>query len=478
MPYRYFSAVWVVLLLALGSVTATAQEEGNPGSTILVLDASGSMWGQIDGEPKIAIARRVIDDLLDSLPAGQSLGLTAYGHREKGNCRDIETLVAPGPDTRDAIRSAVNGLNPRGKTPLSDAVVSAAEVLKFEEEAATVILVSDGRETCDRDPCEVGRRLAELGVDFTAHVVGFDIDDADAQSQLQCLAEATGGRYLTAADAGELSAALEQVSAPAEPEKFDVVFEAMAGEDGPVISRDLVWTLTDEETGETVVEDFDIAALRMALEPGRYTAEVARVTDDVTAERTVEVADEETFTLVLVAERPDASVSAVETAAAGATIPVQWTGPDEDKDYITVAAAGADDNDYVNYTYTREGSPLKLVMPPEPGDYEIRYIQRQGRKVLASRPVTVEAVEASVSASSTAAAGETLAVEWTGPDYERDYIAVFEPDADAGDHINYTYTREGSPLKLAMPPVPGDYEIRYIQRQGRKVLASRQVVVE
>ncbi len=68
----------------------------------------------------------------------------------------------------------------------------------------------------------------------------------------------------------------------------------------------------------------------------------------------------------------------------------------------------------------------------------------------------------------------------TGPDYERDYIAVFEPDADAGDHITYThtYTREGSPLKLATPPDPGEYEIRYIQRQGRKVLASRPVVVE
>lgn len=162
MPYRYLSTVWVALMLALGPITATAQDEGNPGSTILVLDASGSMWGQIDGEPKIAIARRVIGGLLDTLPAGQSLGLTAYGHREKGNCRDIETLVAPGPDTREAIRSAVNGLNPRGKTPLSDAVIAAAEVLKFEEEAATVILVSDGRETCDRDPCEVGRRLGEL----------------------------------------------------------------------------------------------------------------------------------------------------------------------------------------------------------------------------------------------------------------------------------------------------------------------------
>ena len=129
------------------------------GKTILVLDASGSMWGQIEGEAKITIAQRVVAQLLGELPPDQSLGLTAYGHRRKGDCGDIETMVPPATGTAAAILGAVNAIKPKGKTPLSAAVLAAAEELKYEEDAATVILVSDGRETCDFDPCEVGHKL-------------------------------------------------------------------------------------------------------------------------------------------------------------------------------------------------------------------------------------------------------------------------------------------------------------------------------
>lgn len=75
---------------------ALAQERP---STILVLDASGSMWGQIDGINKITIARDVVGDIVSDFPADQNLGFVTYGHRERGQCADIETLVEPAPGT-------------------------------------------------------------------------------------------------------------------------------------------------------------------------------------------------------------------------------------------------------------------------------------------------------------------------------------------------------------------------------------------
>ena len=63
---------------------------------IIVLDASGSMWGQIDGKPKVDIARETLRTVLQSVPADMELGLMAYGHREKGSCEDIELVVPPG----------------------------------------------------------------------------------------------------------------------------------------------------------------------------------------------------------------------------------------------------------------------------------------------------------------------------------------------------------------------------------------------
>lgn len=148
------------------------------------------------------------------------MGLTAYGHRRKGDCSDIETIIQPGANTRAAIAAAVNGITPKGKTPLSAAVIQAAEALKYSEEAATVILVSDGKETCQLDPCEVGRQLEATGVDFTAHVIGFDVDNPADRAQLQCLAENTGGTFRTASNADELADALEEMASVAPPSTF------------------------------------------------------------------------------------------------------------------------------------------------------------------------------------------------------------------------------------------------------------------
>ena len=196
-------------LIATGLYAANAQQP----KTMLVLDASGSMWGQIGGKPKIAIAREAVDSMLKGWNGGD-LGLMAYGHRRKGDCADIEVLQAIGPDTAAGIRKQVNALNPKGMTPITASVRMAAEQLRYTEQKATVILVSDGEETCNADPCALGRELEAAGVDFTAHVVGFDIEQGSkAHRQLQCLAANTGGRYLEARNAAELNKALGEVTA-------------------------------------------------------------------------------------------------------------------------------------------------------------------------------------------------------------------------------------------------------------------------
>lgn len=186
---------------------AAVQPAHAEGRSIIVLDGSGSMWGQIDGRPKLEIAREALAGVLDRLPEGAEVGLMAYGHRTKGECGDIELLVPPGPGTGPAIAAAAADMRFLGKTPLTDAVRRAAEELRSSEEKATVILITDGLETCQADPCALGRELEASGVDFTAHVVGFGLT-ADEGRQVACLAEETGGLYLEAASLDSLSEAL------------------------------------------------------------------------------------------------------------------------------------------------------------------------------------------------------------------------------------------------------------------------------
>ena len=212
------SRTFFAALLAPSLLAAPLLAEGK---SIIVLDASGSMWGQIDGRPKLEIAREALASVLSGLDPATEIGLMAYGHREKGSCQDIELVVPPAAGTAQAITDAANQIKFLGKTPLTEAVRRAAAELKSTEEKATVILITDGIETCEADPCALGAELEASGVDFTAHVVGFGLT-AEEGATVACLAENTGGKYIQARDAGSLVEALKTTVAVAEPEPVPV----------------------------------------------------------------------------------------------------------------------------------------------------------------------------------------------------------------------------------------------------------------
>ena len=189
-------------------LSAAALAEGQ--RVILVLDASGSMWGQINGKAKMDIAKEVVGKVLSTWKPEDDIGLVVYGHREKGSCTDIETMLPPGPLSIRDFMSPVKALSPKGKTPMTQAVRQAAEALKYTEQQSTVILVSDGLETCGADPCAVARELEKSGVNLTVHTVGFGLDDKNAIAQLKCMAEETGGIAVLADSADELESAFKQ----------------------------------------------------------------------------------------------------------------------------------------------------------------------------------------------------------------------------------------------------------------------------
>jgi len=206
--------VFAVLALVVMTAVAPASKAQERENVMLILDASGSMWGRVGEQPKIEVARSVMGSLLEDLTTKANLGLMAYGHRRAGDCGDIEALAAVGTPAA-SLRKMIGALNPKGKTPITESVRIAAEMLRSSEQKATVVLVSDGLETCKADPCALARTLEESGVDFTVHVVGFDLGNEDTRT-LRCMADNTGGRYFDASNAGELEDALGTVVAEVE----------------------------------------------------------------------------------------------------------------------------------------------------------------------------------------------------------------------------------------------------------------------
>jgi len=284
-----FFALAPVLVPVLAPGPALAQERPNMG---IVLDASGSMWGQVDGQTKMDLARAALTQVLGEATPDMDIGMIAYGHRARGQCTDIEVLVPSGPAVSSvpAILGAAGRISPLGMTPLSDAVMQAAGELRFAEQAATVVLLTDGVESCGGDPCALGRMLEQQGIDFTAHVIGFDMSDAEQQS-VACLATETGGLFLAASDADDLARALREtiLTPPAPPpevgpvaRQVTITLRDSAG--GPSINgREVALTIEPEggqgtlPTAFQVVMDQPVTAVGQFL-PGRYTAVIRRDT--------------------------------------------------------------------------------------------------------------------------------------------------------------------------------------------------------
>jgi len=201
---KLISTLFFILLIQLPAV---ANE--NP-QAMLVFDASGSMWGQVEGKTKIEIAKTALNKVVSDWDENIHLGLIAYGHRKKGDCNDIQTLVPVAKLDKQNMVAKVKAINPKGKTPISRSLKKAAENLRYTEEKATIILISDGKETCNADPCATAKSLEGEGIDFVAHVIGFDVDKKTS-TQLKCIADATGGEYFSAKNASSLNDAMTKI---------------------------------------------------------------------------------------------------------------------------------------------------------------------------------------------------------------------------------------------------------------------------
>ena len=194
----------LVWLFSLFNTQLIAQDES---PLLLIYDASGSMWGQMDGKTKKEIAAGVLAEVVSSLPETQKVSLMAYGHRKKGDCDDVEVIVDLNNSDKDKVIAAVNNINPLGKTPLARSATLAINSLRESQTKATIILVTDGIESCDGDICEVIRLAMADGIDFKFHIVGFGLKK-DETEQLQCAASAGGGQYFNATNAEGLNEVL------------------------------------------------------------------------------------------------------------------------------------------------------------------------------------------------------------------------------------------------------------------------------
>ena len=471
---------------AAAGVIACATMAQAADDVVIVYDGSGSMWGQIDGTSKVEIARDVLADLVQNWDAETNLGLVAYGHRSQGDCTDIETLISPAPVDRGSFIDTVNTIMPVGKTPISASIQHAADLLAYRDNPATVVLISDGVETCNADPCALSAQLAKQGVKFTAHVVGFDLDDA-AQASLSCIADNTGGMFVPAGNADELHNALAQVQdamvvAPEptpEPVIPEVILTAPAqvttgatfdvAWDKSVNSSDFITIVpagADEGTRHNHIRARDDLSgkLTAPATPGLY--EVRYVLDE--GDKTLGAAMVELVGVGV-------TVTAPAQVTTGAVLDVSWDKTINSSDFITIVPAGADEGTRHNHIRARDDLAGKLTAPATPGLYEVRYVLDEGDRTIGL--ATVELVEAGVTVTAPAqvTTGAVLDVSWDKTINSSDFITIVPAGADEGTRHNHIRARDDLSGKLTAPATPGLYEVRYVLDEGDRTIGMASV---
>jgi Ca-activated chloride channel homolog len=220
---RYVRPVAVVLIALLaGSAAVRAADETRTPCTedaMIVFDASGSMAGNtvqglFSDKTRIDEVRKALGEVLPEVTKFRKVGLITYGPGPYGQC-NVDLAFPPIPNAADRIMSVVNALNPAGKTPLTEAVRQAAEVLDYKTEKGVVVLVTDGEETCGGAPCDLGKFLKANSRALTVHVIGYQLTGfswtgAESILDVECLAEETGGLYISAKNRDDLVKAFQK----------------------------------------------------------------------------------------------------------------------------------------------------------------------------------------------------------------------------------------------------------------------------
>ena len=194
--------------LDVANLARPAQVSRNDIAAELLIDSSGSMAESIDGKAKMEISRSAIISLINNINQ-IDLGLRVLGQGEL--CEESQLLVPITGLNIPQVTDNVATLSPKGKTPLAQALEASVSDFNSigQNKGRFLIVVSDGKETCNGDITKAAQEVAAAGI--KAYTVGFDIDE-NGRQELQEISNRTGGKYFDARDSGQLLSVLSQIS--------------------------------------------------------------------------------------------------------------------------------------------------------------------------------------------------------------------------------------------------------------------------
>lgn len=208
----FLSILFVFQVSMYGQFRAPAKYTPPDTRILFVFDGSQSMMGMWKSDRKINIARRTLIGIIDSLQHLEhvQMGLRVYGHQSPvppQDCNDTRLEVPFAKGNASRIRQELRYINPKGTTPIANSLQKAAS--DFPEECIDcrniIILITDGIEACDGDPCAVSYELQKQGIVLRPFVIGIGIDEGFKET-FDCI-----GHYYNASNEEKFGEVLEVV---------------------------------------------------------------------------------------------------------------------------------------------------------------------------------------------------------------------------------------------------------------------------
>jgi len=306
---------------ALFAVAATLVSGGSAAAQnrVVILDATNSMWGPIEGGRKYQIARDAVAGAAANLSGQSRLGLYVIGNQPDAGCEAINEAVPLGPLDRDKLDAAFDSAIPdRGRMPLFPAIERAVKAIQAAEGDGRILVIGDGAGTCVPDACTVAKGLSNRTGSLRIDAVALDAD-ADTRERLKCMTDELGGSFLNAKSRQDVrtfvQTALTGSAVPAAPrprprtaqaeptppvpaanpfrpgQSPKVTLRAVLAKGRAPIEQGLAWRVMEsgESADGAAGEIWRGAAARpdVNLPPGRYRVEVRHGL--VTATREIEV---------------------------------------------------------------------------------------------------------------------------------------------------------------------------------------------
>ena len=255
------------------SVGLNAQPKYTPQLTriLFVFDASFSMYGTWQSGNKIDIAKKLFGQFLDSLKNVNNLevGLRCFGHQHNlqptRDCEDtkLEVPIAKPSVAIPAMQTKMESIVPRGTTPIAYTLLQCANDFPADGKTTRniIIMITDGIEECDGDPCAVSLALQAKGIVLKPFVIGIGTVD---YSSLNCIGklynvaeEATFTNILNIVVSQAMNSTTAQVNLldvfgkPTETDVSMTFYDQATG----VVRYNYMHTMNDRGVPDTIVLD-------------------------------------------------------------------------------------------------------------------------------------------------------------------------------------------------------------------------------